>query len=81
MAALFRMLEHALDHIDGKPIDNSQYTFDPLNPAQNRDPRFNNTVIYDGHQGEHVRPVDHAPYRDGTRRTAASQASSGVKKV
>lgn len=34
--------------IDGKPIDNSQYTFDPLNPAQNRDPRFNNTVIYDG---------------------------------
>ena len=34
--------------IDGKPINNSQYTFDPLNPAQNRDPRFNNTVIYDG---------------------------------
>lgn len=34
--------------IDGKPINNSQYTFDPLNPAKNRDPRFNNTVIYDG---------------------------------
>lgn len=34
--------------VDGKPINDSQYTFDPLNPAQNRDPRFNNTVIYDG---------------------------------
>ena len=45
---IYKELADAFPMIDGKPIDNSQYTFDPLNPAQNRDPRFNNTVIYDG---------------------------------
>ena len=45
---IYKELADAFPMIDGKPINNSQYTFDPLNPAQNRDPRFNNTVIYDG---------------------------------
>ena len=45
---IYKELADAFPMIDGKPINNSQYTFDPLNPAKNRDPRFNNTVIYDG---------------------------------
>lgn len=35
--------------IVGKPIDNSQYTFDPLNPALKIVIHVsNNTMIYDG---------------------------------
>lgn len=34
--------------LDGKPIGESKYTYDPIYPAQNRDPRFNNSIIYDG---------------------------------
>lgn len=33
---------------DGKSTSESAYTYDPLNPNVNRDPRFHNTVIYDG---------------------------------
>ena len=31
---------------DGKPIGESKYTYNPLAPANNRDPRFANTIIY-----------------------------------
>lgn len=42
LAALFPM-------IDGKPIDKAgKYQYDPVNPANNRDARFHNTVVYDG---------------------------------
>ena len=33
---------------DGLPIGESKYAYDPLSPQVNRDPRFNNTIIYDG---------------------------------
>lgn len=35
---------------DGKPVDDpsGKYQYDPLNPTQNRDSRFFNTVIYNG---------------------------------
>lgn len=45
---IYKDLADAFPMIDGKPINESSYTFDPLNPAENRDPRFKNTVIYDG---------------------------------
>lgn len=34
--------------IDGKPIGESAYTYNPLLPAQNRDPRFDISIIYNG---------------------------------
>lgn len=34
--------------IDGKPIGESAYTYNPLQPAQNRDPRFDISIIYNG---------------------------------
>lgn len=34
--------------IDGLSIDESPLGYDPLTPAQNRDPRFANVVVYDG---------------------------------
>lgn len=33
---------------DGKSVTESKYEYDALNPNVNRDPRFANTVIYDG---------------------------------
>ena len=34
---------------DGKPIGtSSEYPYDPLNPAEGRDPRFANTVVWNG---------------------------------
>lgn len=34
--------------LDGKPIGESAYTYDIFNPAANRDPRFRNSIVYDG---------------------------------
>jgi hypothetical protein len=33
---------------DGRPVGESKYEYDALNPNVNRDPRFHNSVIYDG---------------------------------
>lgn len=44
---IYKDLADAFPMIDGKPIGESAYTFDPLRPNVNRDPRFANTVIYD----------------------------------
>ena len=38
----------AFPMIDGKPVGESKYTYNPLIPATNRDPRFANTIIYNG---------------------------------
>lgn len=35
--------------IDGKPIGESKYEYDPLHPNVNRDPRFFNNVTYNGY--------------------------------
>lgn len=34
--------------IDGKSIEESAYTYNPLQPAQNRDPRFDISIVYNG---------------------------------
>ena len=41
-------LADAFPMIDGKPITESSITYNPLKPADGRDPRFNNTVVYNG---------------------------------
>lgn len=41
-------LAEAFPMADGLPIGESKYAYDPLSPQVNRDPRFNNTIIYDG---------------------------------
>jgi len=33
---------------DGKSIEESSYTYNPLQPAQNRDPRFDISIVYNG---------------------------------
>ncbi|MGI6242233.1 MAG: RagB/SusD family nutrient uptake outer membrane protein [Prevotella sp.] len=38
----------AFPMIDGKPIGQSKYTYNALVPARNRDPRFANTIVYNG---------------------------------
>lgn len=38
----------AFPMIDGKPVGESKYTYNPLIPVTNRDPRFANTIIYNG---------------------------------
>ncbi len=35
--------------LDGKPIGESKYEYDPLHPNVNRDPRFFNSVTYNGY--------------------------------
>jgi hypothetical protein len=44
----YKNLADAFPMIDGKPTGQSQYTLNPLTPNVNRDPRFKNTIIYDG---------------------------------
>ena len=41
-------LVDAYPMIDGKPIGEGKYTYDPLQPALNRDPRFKNSISYNG---------------------------------
>lgn len=41
-------LAKAFPMIDGKPIGESSYTYNPLQPSQNRDPRFDVSIIYNG---------------------------------
>lgn len=41
-------LAKAFPMIDGKPIGESSYAYNPLQPNQNRDPRFDVSIIYNG---------------------------------
>ena len=41
-------LAKAFPMADGKPIEESAYKYNPLQPAQNRDPRFENSIVYNG---------------------------------
>jgi hypothetical protein len=41
-------LARAFPMADGKPIEESAYEYNPLQPAQNRDPRFENSIVYNG---------------------------------
>lgn len=54
-------LAEAFPMLDGKAIGESKYTYDPLQPANNRDPRFQNTIIYNGlkiyNQGNYQYPI------------------------
>ena len=47
---IYADLADAFPMADGKAVDDAsgKYTFDPTKPAVNRDPRFANTVVYDG---------------------------------
>lgn len=45
----YHELAEAFPMADGKPAGQSnRYSYDPLNPGKGRDPRFANTIIYDG---------------------------------
>lgn len=41
-------LAKAFPMVDGKPIGESAYTYNPLQPATNRDPRFDVSIVYNG---------------------------------
>lgn len=45
---VYKELADAFPMIDGKPIGESQYPYDVLKPYKYRDPRFANSVLYDG---------------------------------
>ena len=45
---VYKELADAFPMIDGKPIGESQYPYDVFKPSQYRDPRFNNSVLFDG---------------------------------
>ena len=47
---IYADLADAFPMLDGKAVtdENGKYSFDPLKPNVNRDPRFANVVIYDG---------------------------------
>ncbi|MDL2257115.1 RagB/SusD family nutrient uptake outer membrane protein [Bacteroidales bacterium OttesenSCG-928-I14] len=50
---IYKDLADCFPMVDGKPINGTDeyksiHTYDPLNPANNRDPRFKNSVVYDG---------------------------------
>lgn len=45
---VYKELADAFPMIDGKPIDESALTYNPLTPATNRDPRFANSILFDG---------------------------------
>ncbi|MFA5650444.1 MAG: RagB/SusD family nutrient uptake outer membrane protein [Proteiniphilum sp.] len=45
---VYKELADAFPMIDGKPIGESEYQYDVFNPNINRDPRFHNSVLYDG---------------------------------
>ncbi|NLJ19685.1 MAG: RagB/SusD family nutrient uptake outer membrane protein [Bacteroidales bacterium] len=45
---IYKELTDAFPMIDGKPIGQSKYTYNVFNPNANRDPRFSNSVLYDG---------------------------------
>jgi hypothetical protein len=45
---IYKELADAFPMIDGKAIGESKYPYDPLKPNQYRDPRFANSVLYDG---------------------------------
>lgn len=46
---IYQDLCDAYPMIDGKPAGESKYSFDPLHPNVNRDPRFKNSVTYNGY--------------------------------
>lgn len=45
---VYKELADAFPMVDGKPIGESQYPYDVLKPYLYRDPRFVNSVLYDG---------------------------------
>lgn len=57
---IYKELADAFPMIDGKPIGEGKYEYDVFQPNLNRDPRFNNSVLYDGgysHTGGSYTPI------------------------
>lgn len=57
---VYKELADAFPMIDGKPIGESKYTYDIFKPNVNRDPRFNNSILFDGgynHSGGNYVPI------------------------
>lgn len=67
---IYSDLADAFPMLDGKPIGESKYTYDPTHPNVNRDPRFANTVIYDGTKVYSAGDANHIVYtRTGDGKT------------
>lgn len=45
---VYKDLADLFPMVDGKPIGESTYQYDILNPNVNRDPRFTNSILFDG---------------------------------
>ncbi len=75
---VYHDLANAFPMIDGKPVGESDYPFNPLRPNLNRDPRFANTVIYDSCKVYSGGNADHIVYTRQGRGATQDAVHSGT---
>lgn len=64
--------------VDGKSIDESAYAYNPLQPAQNRDPRFDNSIVYNGSRICNQQNYSYAVYTFQGESSTADAVYSGT---